>query len=196
MPWSRCCALHPPLNNTEIPCRALEHLKAADQLEPAAVPTAMLRLTVCLAAGDVDGAAAAVASLATAPDADADVLRIACCQCLDAGAKGAARTALERLLARCAAAGAGGGSGGGGAGGGASADCEVPAGGLGAPGYEATVFQNLVQLLLVRRLALQTGLKRHEQTLQWHASAFCRSMSSYTDPTLLFCAGLPQRWRS
>ncbi|EFN50881.1 hypothetical protein CHLNCDRAFT_141680 [Chlorella variabilis] len=116
--------------------RALESLAAADRLEPAAVPTAMLRLTVQLAAGRHDGAAAAVATLAACPGSDADVLRLACCQCMEAGAPRAARQALECLLELCA----------GDAGGASSAppaqQCQL------APGLEATAFQNLIKLLL------------------------------------------------
>ena len=115
-------------------CRVLAALEAADTLEPASLPTAMLRLAAHLAAGDAAAAADAVAALAACPGADGDALRIACCQCADAGAPAAARRALECLLARCAAAGSDAG------------------GGLDAPGAEAVLFQNLVKLLLVGRL--------------------------------------------
>lgn len=101
----------------------------------------MLRLSVHLAACSSEGAAAAVAALAECPGAGADPLRIACCECLDAGQEGAARQALELLLLRCTearmAAAEAGDSGS------SSAD------GLCAPGYEATVFQNLIKLVLV-----------------------------------------------
>lgn len=101
------------------------------------MPTAMLRLTVQRAAGRHDGAAAAVATLAACPGSDADVLRLACCQCMEAGAPRAARQALECLLELCA----------GDAGGASSAppaqQCQL------APGLEATAFQNLIKLLLV-----------------------------------------------
>lgn len=101
----------------------------------------MLRLSAQLAAGMQEDAAATVTALSASQGADADVLRIACCQCVDAGAYRAARQALEGLLERCAKAGAADGGGASSA----AAAREV----LGAPGYEATVFQNLVQLLLV-----------------------------------------------
>ncbi|PRW59549.1 MFS general substrate transporter [Chlorella sorokiniana] len=120
--------------------RALEFLEAADAALPGALPTAMLRLSVHLAAGSSEGAAAAVAALADCPGAGADPLRVACCECLDAGQEGAARQALELLLLRCTearvAAAAAGESG------------SSPAEGLFAPGYEATVFQNLIKLVL------------------------------------------------
>lgn len=124
----------------------------------------MLRLTVCLAAGDGAGTVEAVQSLAAASCADADVLRIACCQCLDAGDRGAACKALERLLACCAAAEAGCGGGGNEAG--RDAASKATAGGPGLPGYEATVFQNLVQLLLVRRLSAVQGCRVTGGTLR------------------------------
>lgn len=90
--------------------------------------------------------AGALASLAACPGTDPDVLRIACCQCTDAGASGAARTALKLLLERCAGEGTAGG-------GGRDADGssgEAAATGPGAPGYEATILANLIRLLLAQ----------------------------------------------
>ncbi|KAL4424385.1 hypothetical protein ABPG75_001686, partial [Micractinium tetrahymenae] len=122
--------------------RALEFLGQADQLQPGGVPTSMLRLSVQLGAGNEAGATAAVATLADCSAAQPDVLRIACMQAVDAGATAAARQALLCLLERCSAAGreaaADGSSGAG----------SAAAGDLQAPGFEATVFQNLIHLLL------------------------------------------------
>lgn len=123
------------------PCRALEFLDAADAALPGALPTAMLRLSVHLAAGSSEGAAAAVADLASCPGAGADPLRVACCECLDAGQEGAACQALELLLLRCTEARVAAAEGG--------ASDDSPAEGLSAPGYEATIFQNLIKLVLV-----------------------------------------------
>ncbi|KAI7839840.1 hypothetical protein COHA_006425 [Chlorella ohadii] len=120
--------------------RALEFLDAADAALPGALPTAMLRLSVHLAAGSSEGAAAAVADLASCPGAGADPLRVACCECLDVGQEGAACQALELLLLRCTEARVAAAEGG--------ASDDSPAEGLSAPGYEATIFQNLIKLVL------------------------------------------------
>lgn len=136
--------LPPPCTSPYLPspCRALPYLAAADEAEPGGLLTAMLRLSAQLAAGSEAGAAEAVAALAASEAADADALRMACCECLDRGAAGAARQALLALLERCALAASAAGKGG-----------EVPAGGQAAAmatGFEAAVFQNLIKLHLVR----------------------------------------------
>lgn len=123
-----------------VACRALEFLKTADELEPGSLPTAMLRLSVHLGAGSETGAAAAVAALAECCAAQPDALRIACVQAIDAGATAAARKALLCLLERCSAASPPAAVGGGGG--------STAVSSLQAPGFEATVFQNLIHLLL------------------------------------------------
>lgn len=90
----------------------------------------MLRLQAHLEGGSADGAAAAVTALATCEAADADALRIAICRCLDAGAEVAARRGLQGLLERYSSGAAEGG-----------------------PAHEATAFQNLLKLLVVRARA-------------------------------------------
>jgi hypothetical protein len=118
----------------------------------------MLRITVQLAAGNAAAAAEAVVSLAACQDADADALRIACCQCVEAQAPAAARQALECLLQRCSSGSLGRASAGDGDGG-----SPAPGPAL-TPGFEATVFQNLIRLILVSVLAprLPTS-RRHYQ---------------------------------
>jgi hypothetical protein len=96
----------------------------------------MLRLSVQLAAKNEAGAAEAVAALAASAADEPDALRLACCECVDAGVHGAARQALLSLLERCAA-------------GASSAAGGVSPAGLQAAGYEATLFQNLIKLVLV-----------------------------------------------
>ena len=130
--------------------RALEYLEAADAAAPGALPTAMLRLSVHLGASDGAGATAAVAALASCPSADTDALRVACCECLDAGAEGAARQALELLLLRCTEARVAAADGGEGAAG----------EGLLVHGCEATLFQNLIRLVLVSRQGRGAGCAR------------------------------------
>ena len=117
--------------------RALEFLAAAEELQPGSLPTGMLRLSVQLAAKSEAGAVEAVAALAASAAAEPDALRLACCECVDAGVHGAARQALLSLLERCAA-------------GASSAEGGASTAGLQAAGYEATVFQNLIKLVLVR----------------------------------------------
>ena len=112
-------------------------MEGAEELEPGTLPTAMLRVSVHLRAGSADGAVAAVAALARCAGEQPDALRVACCECVDAGATAAARQALACLLNRCAAAA-----------GGAAGDAAGPDAALRAPGYEATVFQNLLSLAL------------------------------------------------
>eukprot|EP00887_Chlorella_sp_A99_P006618 scaffold3.g6618.t1 len=113
---------------------ALQYLDAAEALEPGATSTALLRLKVQLAAGDEAGAAAAVAALAGGGGGGApDLLRVACCEAVAAGAPAAARLALERLL-QCLAR-----------------DPEACAGS--PAGYEGAVFQNLIQLVLAQPAA-------------------------------------------
>jgi hypothetical protein len=110
---------------------------AAALLESSATPgglvEAMLRLKARLGAGDADGAATALGALAAAPGANADILRVACCEALEAGAPRAAREALAILLER------------------ARGDADFAA--ALPPGAEAAVFQNLVALLLEMRAA-------------------------------------------
>lgn len=109
----------------------------------------MLRLSVQLEAGSEAGAAAAVAALADCSAAEPDVLRIACIQAVDAGARGAACQALRCLLERCSrgSADVGGGEKGGSSGS-APGEGASASGSLHAKGYEATVFQNLIHLLV------------------------------------------------
>lgn len=116
--------------------RALEFLATAEELQPGSLPTAMLRLSVQLAAKSAAGAAQAVDALAACSAAEPDALRLACCECVDAGVECAARQALQCLLDRCAA-------------GASSAEGGASSTGLHAAGYEATVFQNLIKLVLV-----------------------------------------------
>ena len=120
----------------------------------------MLRLSVHLAAGSSEGAAAAVAALANCPGASADPLRVACCECLDAGQEVAARQALELLLLRCTEARVAAAEGG--------ASDDSPAEGLTAPGSEATVFQNLIKLVLVS-MGADVGCKM----VAAHAASAC-----------------------
>lgn len=138
------CLYHPacPVRTATCPGRALEFLEKAAQLEPGSVPTAMLRLSVQLAAGSEAGATAAVAALADCCAAQPDALRIACVQAIDAGATAAARQALLCLLEKCKAAGSPGAANG------DSDTGSAAASSLRAPGFEATVFQNLIHLLL------------------------------------------------
>ena len=102
-------------------------LAAADAAVPGQLATAFLRLKAALASGDQASAVEALQALAAAEGADADVLRLACCEALEAGVPEAAAAALKHLLGRIAD------------------DAEFAAG-L-APGYEATIFQNLVALI-------------------------------------------------
>lgn len=102
----------------------------------------MLRLSAHLGAGSEAGATAAVAALAGCCAAQPDALRIACVQAMDAGATAAAQQALQCLLDQCSASSTvpqGTANGGAGL---ATSSC------LQAPGFEATVFQNLIHLLL------------------------------------------------
>lgn len=140
-------AMSAPLLNPH--ARALPFLDAADEAQPGAVPTAMLRLSAQLAARSEPGCAAAVEALAGG-GAHPDALRVACLQALDAGAPAPARQALQALLDRCArGAGAGGADAEGSGEGGSSV--------LAAPGYEAVLHQNLIRLHLVRQLEGVSG---------------------------------------
>lgn len=105
-------------------------------MQPGSLPTAMLKLSVQLAAKSEAGAGEAVAALAACAVAEPDALRLACCECVDAGAQRAAQQALQCLLERCAACVS-------------AADGDASLAGLQAAGYEATVFQNLIRLVLV-----------------------------------------------
>jgi hypothetical protein len=132
-----CCSMPLLLCLLSFERRALEFLAAAEELQPGSLPTGMLRLSVQLAAKSEAGAVEAVAALAASAAAEPDALRLACCECVDAGVHGAARQALLSLLERCAA-------------GASSAEGGASTAGLQAAGYEATVFQNLIKLVLVR----------------------------------------------
>ncbi len=74
---------------------ALEHLRLCND---SCIEVFFLRYQTCLAAKDSDAAAAALKALAAHPDCDPDMLRVLCCEALDAGLPGAAKDVLSLLL--------------------------------------------------------------------------------------------------
>lgn len=115
--------------------RALGCLDAADQLVPGQVASTLLRLKVLLRAGREGEAAQAVRGLLLCSDTEPDVLRVACCEAQSAGMPGAARAALTALLEHLAA--------------------DPDAAQSHPPGYEATIWQNLVALVAESFTAVQ-----------------------------------------
>ncbi|GAB4823258.1 hypothetical protein N2152v2_010304 [Parachlorella kessleri] len=104
--------------------RAQHYLSAAEQ--PKSLPTGFLRLKVALAAQAA--ASAAVSQLMGCEGASPDMLRIACLEAQEAGVPSAAKQALVMLLDKLSADSGG--------------DSQQ------SPGYEATVFTNLIKLIL------------------------------------------------
>lgn len=106
---------------------AEESLQEVDACRPGLLPTAFLRFKSSLAAKNTAAAVNALSALAIAAGTSADVLRLACCEAMDAGATEVAATALKQLLTRAA---------------------NDPNFLEDSPvGYEATICQNLIALL-------------------------------------------------
>ncbi|KAL4535747.1 hypothetical protein Ndes2526A_g06559 [Nannochloris sp. 'desiccata'] len=78
-----------------------QHAKALERLKKCperCVEAQFCKLTTCLAAKDADAASAALNSLAAHPACDANMLRLICCEALDAGLPNAAKESLFLLL--------------------------------------------------------------------------------------------------
>lgn len=83
-------------------CSALgNHPKALEQLKECpdgCLKAQFSKFTTCLSAKDADAASAALRSLAAHPDCDANMLRLICCESLDAGLSNTAKESLSLLL--------------------------------------------------------------------------------------------------
>jgi tetratricopeptide (TPR) repeat protein len=122
-----------------------DHAKALERLKECpdgCLEAQFCKFSTCLSAKDAEAASAALHSLAAHPDCDATMLRLICCESLDAGLPSAAKESLCLLLQKlnCSEKGKDGSPEN--VNGTKDSSRNIPA------KYEAMVFQNLIQLEL------------------------------------------------